>query len=333
MRKFRLTIITALCAAMLLGQFCVRADFSFDLEGVIDTEVTNSKINNSKPFVEKLKINTPQFYLNDTLIVPDVRVRFNEGSGNTVTEEISGQTCSIVGSDYEWIETANIRYGGTGANKYKQTSALKLNSSYINLGDLDALADTTEDGFTLAYWANYEIFDKADNGYTEPAHLQYSGSITRGNYATAYKYDKNRFNVLLQSENTKLGLKSTNFSFNNSYSAQVPVPVMCNDFYNLYFVVVSKDDSGNWVMQLHANDRVLVSSTTAKATMENWDPANVFSGNLYIGTPSSDNTYGSPQIGIADLMIFDRPLTYQERLQIFYGYNQTGYYADNVPVK
>lgn len=327
MRKYILML--ALCVTMLANAVCANAAVTFDLAGQIGSEVSSVKINNLKPFVEKAKFDEPQFYLEDEPVEPVVRIRFDEGEGSTVTEEVSGKELTITGSDYEWIDNADIRYGGTASNKYKQHSALRLNSSYINLGDLSALSDSMNDGFTLIYWTNYEIFNKADNGYEEPAHLQYSGSITRGNYEAAYKYDQNRYNVILQSDNTKIGMKKRAIAVNDT-TVTGPEPVMYNDFYNMYIIVVDKNDSGEWTMSLHGNDRVLVTANKT-STLTDWDPETVFSGNLYIGTPDADTTYGSPQLGIADLMIFDRPLTYQERLEIFYGYKQTGYYLDGVP--
>ena len=329
MRKYILML--ALCVTMLANAVCANAAVTFDLAGQIGSEVSIVKINNLKPFVEKAKSAEPQFYLEDEPIKPVVRIRFDEGEGGTVTEEVSGNELSITGSDYEWIDNADIRYGGTASNKYKQHSALRLNSSYINLGDLSVLSDSMNDGFTVIYWTNYEIFNKADNGYTEPAHLQYSGSITRGNYEAAYKYDKDRYNVILQSDNTKISMKKKAITVNNT-AVTAPEPIVYNDFYNMYIIVVDKNDSGEWKMSIHGNDRVLLSSGKT-ATLTDWNPETVFSGNLYIGTPDADSTYGSPELGIADLMIFDRPLTYQERLEIFYGYKQTGYYLDGVPTK
>lgn len=331
MRKIKLIIALTLSFVMLMSTFAYGAGISFDLSGQIGNEVSNKKSGNLKPFVTIYKSTAPQSYISNTMVQPVFRVRLDEGAGNTVKDEISGKSFSISGDDYEWIDNADLRYGGLGATKNKQESALKLNDSYISLGDLSSLADTMTDGFTFAFWTNYEIIDRADNGYTEPAHLQYSGAISRGRYEMAYKYDKERYNVLLQSDNTKLGLQKTAFAF-NSYKANVPGPVMYNDFYNMYFVVVEKNADGQWQMNLHANDRCTLSATN-KTVLTDWTPENVFSGNLYIGTPDADATYSSSQLGIADVMIFDRPLTYQERLEVFYGYRQAAFYKDGVPTE
>lgn len=331
MRKIKLIIALALSFVMLMSTFAYGAEISFDLSGQIGNEVSDKKSGSLKPFVSVYKSTDPQSYISNTMVQPVFRVRFDEGAGSTVTDEISGNSFNISGDDYEWIDNADLRYGGLGATKNKQEAALKLNDSYISLGDLSSLADTMTDGFTFAFWTNYEIIDKADNGYTEPAHLQYSGVISRGRYDTSYKYDMERYNVLLQSDNTKLGFQKTAFAL-NSYKTNVPGPVMYNDFYNMYFVVVDKNADGEWQLNLHANDRCAL-STANRTVLTDWSPENVFSGNLYIGTPGGDSTYGSPQLGIADMMIFDKPLTYQERLEVFYGYRQAAFYKDSVPTE
>lgn len=331
MRKTKLIIALALCFTLLSGTLAFGAKVSFDLSGQIGNEVSDKKNGNLSPFVSLYKSTAPQSYISNTMVQPVFRVHFDEGAGSSVTDEVSGKSFSIVGDDYEWIDNADLRYGGLGATKNKQESALRLNDSYISLGDLSSLADTMTDGFTFAFWTNYEIFNKADNGYTEPAHLQYTGVITRGDYDSAYKYDKERNNVLFQSDNVNLGLRKKQFML-NEHGANVPSPVMHNDFYNMYFIVVSKNADGQWQMNLHANDRCALSATN-RTMLTDWSPENVFSGNLYIGTPDAGAAYGSPQIGIADMMIFDRPLTYQERLNVFYGYRQAGYYKEDVPTE
>ena len=51
---------------------------------------------------------------------------------------------------------------------------------------------------------------------------------------------------------------------------------------------------------------------------------------FYIGTSNPSDTERSPQMGLADVMIFDGSLKYWELMNIYYGYNQVEYQAGNV---
>ena len=327
MKKFKTVVMLALCMAMAFHALCVNA-VSFDLYGQIDSEVSNAKLSNLKPFTEKAADTELRFYLNDSIQMPVFRMKFDEGAGSTVTETVTGRSFEIIGDGYEWIDDADIRYGGSAPHQIKQASALKLNNSYIDLGELEALQGISG-SVTIAFWTNYEIFGRNDD-FTEPYYHQYTEVKTAGTYNSAYKYDRDRYNVVFQSDRAKMCVAGQYWVFDgiNSNQIQMAGSLKYNDYYNLYTVVVRKNDAGEWIGTVYGNDK----HTGTSITQLNWGEQGLFDGHLYIGTPNHEGHYGSLELGIADLMVFDRALSYQERLELYYGCRQLGYYKDGVPI-
>lgn len=324
MKIFRQILSMILCTLIL--PITAQA-LTFDLKGTVGEELLDRKTNSSQPFVQSDKVNTP-FFIDTELLKPVLRIKFDEGSGNTVKDEVSGKEFEITGEDYEWINDADIRVGSLSPCVIKQKSALKLNSSYINIGSLAETANFDE-GFTIAFWTNFEIHGRNDS-FTEPYYHEYTGVKTYGSYNTAYKYDKKRYNVILQSDTAKMSVVNNHFVFDGISDVRTAFgqALANNNFYNMYIVVVKKDSSGNWICNICGNDKYSPGSEILTGWNSETSP---FDGNLYIGTTVTDGSYGSPEIGIADLMIFDKPLVYSERLELFYEYRQVGYYKSGVP--
>ena len=329
MKKLRLITVTFLCISMLLNVMSVYA-ISFDMSGRIDGEVSDKNTSALKPFVEKAKITDNQFYLSDTLQTPVFRIKFDEGEGNKVKETISGKEFTIEGTDYEWITDADIRFGGSMPAPLKQKSALRLKNSYINLGDEFSNLAYIKDEMTIVFWTNHEIFGRRDD-YVEPYYQQYTQVLTSGSYKSAYKYDYNRNNVIMQSDNAKVCFKYNHIWFDgiNTYNERLRLPesITNNNYYNMYILVMKKNESGNFVGAIYGNDRPAPQSTIEQPA---WGNKSIFGGNMYLGTPNAENGYGSMELGIADLMVFDRALSYQDRLELYYCYKQAGYYLDGV---
>ena len=302
-------------------------EVGFDLSGTEDAEVITVKESNQKPFSEKAAATEVPFYMNNDVVEPVFRMKFDEGEGNTVTESVSGKTYTIEGGNHEWVNDAEIRFGTTTPHAIRQKSALRLNDSYINLGNVEALAGLGDE-FTVSFWTNFEVAGRNDD-YEEPAHHVLSGVKTYGSFGSAYKYEVGRKNVIFTSDTTKLalaaGTKYADMSFDgvSTKTSRLPMPAVETDFYNMYNLVVKKNDSGTWTTYIYGNDKPAPQS--GGATL---DSANIFDGNLYIGIPSAEGKFASSQLGIADIMVFDKALSYQERLELYYGYRQPGYYEE-----
>ena len=325
MRKWLLTLLA--CVFMLFNALCASAEIKFDLVGEIGGDLSDFRINAITPFVQTEDKREP-FYTDSSIISPVFRVKLDEGDGNTVTELVSGRELEIVGDDYEWINDADIRVGSLATPAVKQKSALRLNNSYINVGEIEAL-ESIDDGFTIAFWTNFEVFGRNDS-YEEPYYHQYTEVKTYGSYKTAYKYDADRNNVIFQSDNTKMCLVNNKWKFDgmSDTATNFGGALANNNYYNMYIIVVKKDDAGTWGCKIYGNDKSIANSST----LSGWDGTkSPFEGNICIGTSNEAEGYGSMELGIADLMVFDKPLTYKERLELFYEYRQSGYYLDTVP--
>lgn len=330
MKKFKIFTVFVLCISMLLNIVSVYA-ISFDMSGQIDGEVSDKNTSALKPFVEKAKIVDNQFYLSDNIQTPVFRIKFNEGEGNKVKESISGKEYTIEGNDYEWISDADIRYGGSMPSSLKQKSALRLKNSYINLGNDFAELSSAKGEMTIVFWTNHEIFGRRDD-YEEPYYQQYTQVYTSGSYKSAYKYDYNRNNVIMQSDNAKVCFTNNAVWFDGintqSQKLKLPEAISNNNYYNMYTLVIRKNESGSFVGEIYGNDKPVPQSSIAQTS---WgDDTSIFGKNMYLGTPVTDGSFGSMELGIADLMVFDRALSYQDRLELYYGYKQVGYYLDGV---
>ena len=265
--------------------------------------------------------------VNNNLLTPVFRLKLNEGSGDTVTESVSGKSFKIDGG-YEWIDT-EIRYGNLLPIQKRSSTALKLDSTAsINLGEIEALKnlDFSKDSMTIAFWTNTEVFSQRE-GYeeTDPYHLSDSyGTIRCGN-----KYSNTAYHVIFQSRGTE-----KNFEFAMKYNSvffrgngitnygdgyRVPQPLLDTNYYNLYFVTVRGGEEVT--IQTYGNDG---RSATSDNVLTIGDDANFsLDGDLYIGAPDGEGR-GLITKGVADIMIFDRELTYPERLALYHGINYHG---------
>lgn len=324
MKRNRLFFAYVLCIIMLFNTLCVNA-VNFDLGGQIDGVVTSEKISNLKPYTEKVE--TMPFYYDNETLSPVFRMKFDEGKGTTVKESVSGKSYTISGDDFEWIENADIRYGAAMPNPIRQKSALRLNNSYINLGEVENLSGHSGE-LSIVLWLNTEVKGRNED-YVERPDNQYSDAKTAGTYQSAYKYDKNRLNVIFQSDSGKITFRDRFIGLNgiaNSPEIGFNGGLRNSDFYNMYTVVIRKNENGEWVASGHGNVEAV---PAAKYVLSGWDTATPFGGNLYIGTPSPEGLFGSMELGIADLMVFDKALTYQERIELYNGHKEPSYYGYN----
>ena len=329
MRKIKSLFACAVCIIMMLNTILVNA-VTFDIQSEVGSPLSDIKLGQNKPYIQKKPVTAP-FYIDNDLLKPVFRMKFDEGTGNTVTESVSGKTFNIEGNDYEWINDADIRQGSLTSGTIKQKSSLRLNNSYINLGNIDSLAGISGE-VTIAFWTDFEIFGRNDD-YVEKEQQQYTETKTYGTYSSAYKYDTDRRNVIFQSDNAKMCLAGQYWYFDgvDSRSIGFSGSLKNTNYYNMYIICIKKMSDGTWKGSIYGNDR---QNPDSAFTMTSWgDDTKLFNGNLYIGTPSPSGKYGSMQLGIADLMVFDKAMSYQQRLELFYEYRQAGYYADGVPTE
>ena len=100
---------------------------------------------------------------------------------------------------------------------------------------------------------------------------------------------------------------------------RVPQPLLDTNYYNLYFVTVRGGEAVT--IQTYGNDG---RSATSDNVLTIGDDANFsLDGDLYIGAPDGEGR-GLITKGVADIMIFDRELTYPERLALYHGINYHG---------
>jgi len=322
MKKFIKLIIFILITALGANTYAVATNFDFNGK-TSGTPLPKIKESNALPYVDKLKPTNP-FYLNNDILDPVFRLKLDEGKGNIITESVSGRTAEIIGDDYEWVQNARIRYGCSVPIKYRSNTALRLNNSYVNLGKFEDL--DIKDEATIVFWTNFEIKGRNDS-YVEP---DWHNSLTYGSYGAAYKYDKNATNVILQCGNARMCIKQKNIilpGIGGDTTYSLPNALVCNDYYNMYFLTVKIID-GQANLFVYGNDNSAINS---QKTVYNWGKATFGSDTLYLGTPNPSGSTRSCELGIADLMIFNRALTYQERLMLYYGYNQMGYVSSSIP--
>lgn len=285
--------------------------------------VSNIKTGVNMPYVGSVFESTP-FYLNNNILDPVFRLRLDEGSGNVITESISGRRAEIIGEDYEWIKDAGIRFGSSVPVRLRSNTALRLNSSYVNLGKFEDLNLDKE--ATIVFWTNYEL--QGRNGdYTEPV---WQTGITNATYSSAYKYDKDAHNVILKFGNTKFSIYQRNVTFDGLTGATyyLPAAIAHNNYYNMYFITIKTADDGNAYVSVYGND---INNSAYEKLLSGWSANNFGKEDVYLGMPEPEGNLRSSQLGIADLMIFDRALSYPERLMLYNGFNQTGYYSNRIP--
>lgn len=322
--KIGVLVLSVLFTIQTAG-FTADVDYSFrdKAEG---ESVKRVKTSVKVPYVADREDPTP-FYYNNELIQPVFRLKMNEGSGNIVKESVSGKEATIVGDDYEWVENAGIRFGSMTPVVNRSNTALKLNTSYINLGKLDTLK-FEEDAMTIVYWTNYEIKGRNED-YTEPA---WHESKTYGAYKSSYKLDRDIHQILLQCGDLDLSLYNDKVMFptlGNGSSYNMDYSLVNNAYYNMYYIKIKK--SGNvYKAYTSANERMNMASAKA---IPGWSK-DIFDSlcthDFYIGTPDPDEAKRSPQMGIADIMIFDGALDYWELMNVYYGYNQIEYQDSRV---
>lgn len=327
MKRFYKVSSIVLSTICLLQTVAFASNIDYVLSKNTGENVKRVKISEKAPYVASRENPTP-FYYNDefTEVEPLFRVKFNEGTGNTVKESVSGKEATIVGEDYEWVENAEIRYGCMTPVTYRSNTALKLNNSYINLGKLDNLK-FEKDGMTIVYWTNYEIKGRNED-YVEPSHHQ---SYTYGSYKSAYKLDKDINHMLLKCGGMSVALHNEGIKFPGISDSllKYEYSVVNNDNYNMYYIKIKKVGN-SYKAQLSANERMNMS---ASAAVSNWKAdifENMSQNDLYIGTANPSASERSPQMGIADLMIFDGALNYWELMNVYYGYNQVEYQESKV---
>jgi hypothetical protein len=285
----------------------------FDLGNMRPGGIISDYERDGLPYVQK-----KENILNNDILDPVFRLKLNEGNGSTVTEAVSGRTAVITGG-YEWVDDAKIRYGCSLPLQYRSNTALKLESgSYINLGNFPEL-DFNKD-MTIAFWTNTEVQGRKDD-YVEAAdHL----SLSYGHIRCANKFSNLDYNVIFHTGNFDFSIKYNSVWFTGSgfsnAQCRVPQPLLDTNYYNLYFIVIRGGEQV--LIETYGNDKDTPSGTTA---MESWGTATFADGDLYIGTPNIGTYTHSSHLGLADIMIFDKVLTYQERLKLYYGINQYGF--------
>lgn len=259
---------------------------------------------------------------------PVLHLKLNEGEGDTVFESVSGRELKIDGG-FEWIKT-DIRYGSAVPVKNRSDYALRLgNGSSINLGEIEKLKniDFSNGGsITIAFWTNTEV--KGHNeSYTEaPEHL----SKSNGNIRCGNKFSNQDNHVILHNANFDFIMKYNNVSFSgknvSSETARVAQPLLDTDYYNLYFVVIKGTPDGT-LMMTYGNDQPAAVSGGTVALANSGGIK--FDGDLYLGVPGNINPWGAEyknisNLGIADVMIFDRELDMSERLELYHGMKYFG---------
>ena len=299
---------------------------NYDLNSRTDGEAV-SKVKYSSELPYAYNEQEKSFFGNDnaSMLEPVFRLKLDEGMGRTITETVSGRSAQIVGDDYEWIENANIRFGSAYPINLRSKTALKLNTSYVELGTFEDLNITDE--ATFVFWTNYEVEGRNDD-YVEP---EWHNSLTYASFGSAYKYDKTDYNIILQSGDIKMGLFQNNLVFHglhNNGRYWLRGSLVSSNQYNMHFAVVRKVGD-EYYISTYGNDDY---STDCTRVISNWGTKTLGQQTLYLGTPEETTINGgknrlrSSQLGIADIMIFDRALNYEERLKLYYGYNHYGFY-------
>lgn len=329
MKKFKRIILLMTAAITVFQASAFGMKINYDSNAMKAGEsVKRVKVSENAPYIGSRENTTPFYCENENeAIKPVFRLKLNEGRGKTVTEAVSGKTSEIIGSDFEWVENAKIRYGSMTPETYRSNTALKLNTSYINLGKLENLKlDTNQ--MTIVYWTNYEIKGRNDD-YTEPSYHQ---SLTYGSYKSSYKFEKNIDQLLIRCGNFDLSLNGDKLKFpslGNGTTWDYDYSVINNDYYNMYYVKIKKVGDV-YKAYTSANEQMNMASSKVLGKCTDEILNSLSENDFYIGSSSPDNGERSPQMGLADIMIFDKALDYWELMNIYYGYNQKGYHAANV---